>query len=65
MAIEDDWEQMSMSQLSFEKPSHQDMNSGAEELRHQNYWVQLSGVESLAVKRRLYMRYSALDIWSV
>jgi hypothetical protein len=29
-----------------------------EELRHQNYWVQFSGVRSLVVKRKFYVCYS-------
>jgi hypothetical protein len=46
--VENDWEEMAMSQLSSETPPSQNMNSGAEELRHQNYWVPFCGVESLA-----------------
>jgi hypothetical protein len=48
-----------LCQLSFETPVCQDMRLGAEELRHQNLCVQFSGVESLAVKRRLHVCYAS------
>jgi hypothetical protein len=54
-ADEDDCEEMATSQLSFETPACQDMSLRAEELRHQNYRVQFTGVESLAMKRSLYV----------
>jgi hypothetical protein len=44
-----------LSQLSFETPACQNMSLGAEELRHQNYWVQFSGIESLVLKRSLWV----------
>jgi hypothetical protein len=35
-----------------------ELGSRTVELRHQYHWMQFSGVESLAVKRRLYVCYS-------
>jgi hypothetical protein len=32
-----------------------ELGSRVVELRHQNYWVRFSGIESVAVKRRLYV----------
>jgi hypothetical protein len=37
-----------------------EQRSWIEELRHQNYWVQFSEVESLTVRRRLYVCYNTV-----
>jgi hypothetical protein len=52
-----------LGQLSFETPACQDMSLGAVELRHQNYWVQFSGAESLAVKRRLHDNITSIRVY--
>jgi hypothetical protein len=51
-------EENRLNQLCFETPACQELGSRGIELRNQNYWVQFSGVESLAVIWRFYVCYS-------